>query len=148
MDRNWLHFGLLVVGLAALLLAIFAGFTAVAHEVTHERSAADLESVSDSVDRYGVVEYDELTADERRMVDDLRGERDRYVISDGDQQATRIGDGYVVSQGDEYHVIERNTTVRWTSTGGLAAIALAVVGVALVVEAIRRHHFPNRGPFG
>ncbi|WP_049922741.1 hypothetical protein [Halopiger djelfimassiliensis] len=148
MDQTWLHFGLLMLGLSALLLALFAGITAVRYEVTYERSAEEIEPISDSVDRYGVVEYDELTAAEQRMIDELRGERERYTLRDGDERATRLGDGYVVSQGERYHVIERNRTIEWTSPGGITAIALAVIGPGLIVEAIRRNHFPNWGPFG
>ncbi|WP_312907248.1 hypothetical protein [Natronosalvus caseinilyticus] len=97
------------------------------------------------MNRYGVAQYDELSTEHQRIVDGLiEGEQYRF---DDEIVAIAWGDGRVVSRDGQYHVIPRETVVDWTSPSGLLALAFGVGGAALIVESIRRHHFPRYRPF-
>lgn len=144
--REWLHFGMLFLGFVLFFPATLSGLAAVEYEIALEETATDGGEVSEEMDRYGVARYDGLSSEHRRIVDGAV-EGERYRFDDDETVAIAWGDGRVVSRDGQYHVIPRETNVDWTSTNGLLALAFGVGGVALIVESIRRHHFPRYRPF-
>lgn len=145
MKQRWVHFVIFLLGFVLIFGGIVSGFAAVEYVIYHEESADD----GGDVNGYGMVHYEEISPEHQQIVDGTI-EGDRYTFDNDDNVAIAWGDGRVVSYDDhdvQYHVIPRETTVNWTSTPGLLALALGSGGVLLIIEAIRRHHFPHYRPF-
>lgn len=146
MKRSTVHFGIAIVGMTFIVIGIVSGIAAFEYVILHEESAEDEGDVSEEMDRYGMAQYEELSAEQQQIVDGtIEGEQ--YRFDTDDTEAIAWGDGRVVSYDDQYHVISRETTINWTSTSGLLALALGIGGILLTIEAIRRHHYPHYRPF-
>ncbi|WP_114577910.1 hypothetical protein [Saliphagus sp. LR7] len=146
MNQNWVHFGMLLIGLMFIIAGIVSGIVAAEYVIFHEKSVQNAENVSEEIPKYGVAEYEELSEEHRQIVDGtIEGER--YRFDDNDTEAIAWGTGRVVSQDGRYHVIPRETTINWKSAPGALALALGIAGILLIIEAIRRDHFPHYRPF-
>lgn len=144
-SRDWLHFGVFLVGFCVLLVGIFGAIAATEYEITHQWSTDDQMEVSDELGYFAPVEYEELSAEERRIVDDtLDGEELRF--DSGHDAASRWGNERVVEVDGRYHYITRDTAVDWSSPLGLIAFVLLAGGFLTMGEAVRRHHFPRYRP--
>ncbi|PSP45383.1 hypothetical protein BRC69_06375 [Halobacteriales archaeon QH_6_66_25] len=53
------------------------------------------------------------------------------------------GSTIIVTQGETYHLLTRETVYRWTSPFGLLGVLLVVGGVVLIAETVRRRHFSH-----
>lgn len=146
MKRNWVHFGMAIAGLTFIVIGIASGVAAFEYVILHEESAEDEGDVSEEMDRYGMTQYEELSAEQQQIVDGAI-EGGQISFDTDDTEAIAWGDGRVVSSDDQYHVISRETTINWTSTAGLLAFSLGIGGTLLTIEAIRRHHYPRYRPF-
>ncbi len=146
MDQGLVHFGMFLVGLIFIIVGIISGIAAAEYVIFHEKSAENAENVSEEISKYGDAEYEELSEEHQQIVDGtIEGER--YRFDDNDTEAIAWGTGRVVSQDGRYHVIPRETTINWKSTPGALALALGIAGTLLIIEAIRRDHFPHYRPF-
>lgn len=146
MDQGWVHFGILLIGLVFIIAGIFSGIVAAEYVIFHEKSAENAENVSEANSKYPEVEYEEISEEQQQIVDGVT-EGKRYRFDDNDTKAIAWGTGRVVYQDGQYHVILRETTINWKSTPGFLALALGIGGILLIIEAIRRHHFPHYRPF-
>lgn len=147
MERlSWIHFGMFLLGLFLLLGSVFAGLVATEYAIAHETTTEDAMEVSGEINRYGVTDYDDLSTEEQQIVDGaVAGETYRFETDD--DIAARWDSARVVRQGDHYHYIPRQRVIDWGSPAGIASIVLALAGLALIGEPIRRHHFPHYRPF-
>ncbi|MFP9192141.1 hypothetical protein ACLI4Q_10860 [Natrialbaceae archaeon A-CW1-1] len=146
MKLSWVHLAIIFLGLIFIIASIISGLAAVEYLIFHEESAEDVGDVSEEIDRYGMVQYEELSEEQKQIVDGaIEGEQ--YRFDDDDNEAIAWGNGRVISQDGQYHVIPRDTTINWISTAGLLALSLGIGGVLLIIEAIRRDHFPHYHPF-
>ncbi|NEU57575.1 hypothetical protein [Halorussus sp. MSC15.2] len=53
----------------------------------------------------------------------------------------------MVERGDDLYLVTRRLFFNWRTVFGASAVAMVVAGVAVVSEAVRRHHFPHRTVF-
>ncbi|MFC4449276.1 hypothetical protein [Halorussus aquaticus] len=138
-----LHFGLFFLGILLLTGALVVGVGALEYEVQSQGTAATIPEGTESV-----VAYDDLSERDRRTVDRvLDGER-LVIRNPSDLPGPRKKKGkLVVERGDDLHIVTRRLFFNWRTTFGASAVAMALAGIVVVSEAVRRHHFPGRTVF-
>ncbi|UPV99288.1 hypothetical protein M0R88_12225 [Halorussus gelatinilyticus] len=135
-----LHFGLFLVGICLLTGAMVVGVGAFEYEV---ESLGTVEELPDNT--RSVVSYGDLSASDQRTVERvIAGER--VVVRDpsGLPGPRKRKGKLAVNRGGETYLVTRRIFFNWRSEFGMGAIAMALAGLAVVSEAVRRHHFPHR----
>lgn len=137
------QFALFAVGVFLLNGALAAGVGALEYEVSSLGTTA---AVPEDVKSF--VSYDDLPADDQRIVDRVLA-GGRFVFRDPtDLPGPRTTRGKLAVERDgDIYLVSRRVFFNWRTTYGAAALALAVAGIASVSEAVRRHHFPHRTAF-
>lgn len=144
--RKWIHYGLFVLGVFMLVGGMVLGVFALQYEFTRGSTAEGADVTGTPIYDYGT-----LTPQEQRVTDGAIDGK-RYVfessepIPGGSVPGLRAKE-IVVETGDTRHVFTQRITFPETEPKGLATIALVVGGLLAMVEAIRRHHFPQSLPW-
>ncbi|NHN58001.1 MULTISPECIES: hypothetical protein [Halorussus] len=131
---------LFFAGVFLLTGALVVGVGALEYEVTSLGTTAAVPE-----DAKSFVAYDALSSRDKRTVDRaLAGER--LVFRDPtDLPGPRTTRGKLAVERDgDIHLVSRRVFFNWRTPYGVAALALALVGIASVSESVRRNHFPHR----
>lgn len=134
------HFLLFFLGVFLALGAVMVGVGAMEYEVKLLDTVA--EAPNDAAD---FTRYDRMSDRDRRIADRaISGER--VVIRDPARlPGPRETKGKLAVERDgQYYVLSRRIFFNWRTSYGMAAVAMALGGIAAVSEAIRRQHFPHR----
>lgn len=141
--RKRIHYGLFLLGVGILCAGIVLFIPALQYEFTQEKS-------EDSIEEPRVYEYEFLTPQEQRIVDGaINGKTHRLKTT------KPLPGPDPVLEAKTIQVSKQGTTHTFTSRAvfpakapkGTATIALVVGGLLAMVEAVRRHHFPNSLPW-
>ncbi|MFC4549512.1 MULTISPECIES: ABC transporter ATP-binding protein [Halorussus] len=141
--RKRIHYGLFIVGVFTLVAGVVMFIPAIQYEFQQDASAyAEGEHVN---------RYESLTPQERRIVDGaLDGKT--YVLETSEPLP---GTAKIPLQPQHVKVKIQGTTHTFTYRlifpatvpKGMATIGLAVGGLLMMGEAVRRHHFPKSLPW-
>lgn len=137
-----IHYGLFMIGVGMLCAGMVLFIPALQYEFT--------QGTSDSLPEPRVIKYELLTPQEQRIVDGaLNGKTYRLETS------KPLPGSASVLEPNTVQVSRQGTTHMFTSRAvfpakepkGMATIALVVGGLLAMVEAVRRHHFPESLPW-
>ena len=140
------NFLLFFVGVCLLLGAFVVGIGAFEYEVV---SLGTVDSVPEQQGFAGtevhVVRFEELSERDRRIVERaIAGER--FVFRDPAElpgERNRKGK-FGVRRDGELYLVNRHLFFNWRTTFAPGAVALAIAGLGVAGEAVRREHFPDR----
>lgn len=144
MESHWKHFAVFLLGFLLILSSIGVGLGAVKFEFVLIGTPEE-----PSEQHPPLMLYEDLPPDEQRIVrDTIAG--DRYVSATEEPipgpGTVQLGGEMLLYYQDEYYLFARQPFYVTTSPAGLGGIALALGGLLLMGEAIRRNHFPNYRP--
>ena len=137
-----IHYGLFMLGVGLLCAGIVLFIPALQYEFT--------QGTSDSIPEPRVIKYELLTPQEQRVVDGALDGKTYRLETSGPLPGSAP-----VLEPETMQVSKRGTTHLFTSRAvfpakepkGMATIALVVGGLLVMVEAVRRHHFPKSLPW-
>lgn len=98
-------------------------------------------------------EYQRLSDDEQRVVNQaINGKEFVFSSSEpipgrGESSLGKQEMMVVYSDKEGYYIFEKQIIFVSTKPAGYTAITMAITGIALIGDAIRRHHFPHRNLF-
>jgi hypothetical protein len=144
-ESEWVHYAMFFLGVLLVVGSVGVGIGALQYEFQHESETAE----PDDWDR-PLYQYEELSDDERRIVDRARS-GERFVFEDGSsvpgEERSSLGSQQLMvyyPDEDTYYVFTHQIIFVPTEPVGVGAIAMLLAGVGLIGDSIRRHHFPQR----
>lgn len=140
--QSAIHYLMIFMALGMILAGVFSILLTAEYEIAHKTTTEDLTEIEDEFAEYGAFEYESLSAEQRAMVDGAIG-GERYRVDTGNETIGGWGSTIIVTQGETYHLLTRETVYRWTSPFGLLGVLLVVGGVVLIAETVRRRHFSH-----
>lgn len=139
MGKN-LQFLMVFVGFCLVVGSVVVGIGAFEYEVERVDTVT-----GQAPELREFVDYEELEGEDKEVVDRALAGESIAIRQADDLPGPRNRQGkFGVYDDGTYHVLTRRMFFNWRTKFGLASIGLAVTGLALVSEGIRRRQFRHR----
>lgn len=134
-DRSWLHFGLLFLGVSMMFLG--ASSWVAYYDMNHHYSYSHVQDHAPENSKVGY--YDQLSEEERAMFHDAVENGTTYTFEKRNQPPEEV----IYYEG-QYYVFDKYGTFDWLNPGTSVPVIVGLLGIGLMIDAGRRD-VRNRG---